>query len=215
MTRDHSPTDIQLTIATACDHLAARDARLKRLIDIFGPPNLNPDRDPYQALVRSIIFQQISGKAAQAILQRFLALFPGDSFPSAARLAQAEAAGLRAAGLSQRKAEYVIAIAQAFLETDFQQEGFREMSDQEVSERLTRIRGVGQWTADMFMIFTLARLDVLPLSDQGIRNGMRRFFELENHLIEAEMLRLTEHWKPYRSVASWYMWKVVDEEFTW
>ena len=89
------------------------------------------------------------------------------------------------------------------------------LSDIEVSEKLTSIRGVGQWTADMFMIFTLARLDVLPLNDQGIKNGMQSFFELDHLPVSDEMLALTEHWKPYRSIASWYMWKVVDEAFEW
>ena len=101
------------------------------------------------------------------------------------------------------------------MDPEFLGDRLDELIDIEVSEKLTSIRGVGQWTADMFMIFTLARLDVLPVNDQGIRNGMQVFFELD-HLPEAnKMLELTEHWKPYRSIASWYMWKVVDEDFKW
>ena len=202
-------------IALGCTQLSASDVRLKALIDTFGPPSLNRGGDPYAALVRSIIFQQISGKAARAIYNRFLALFPDSDFPTPGELAQAKIEQLRAAGLSRRKAEYVTGIGQTFLAHDFLGKNIDELSDLEVSEKLTSIRGVGQWTADMFMIFTLARLDILPLNDQGIRNGMETFFELDHLPVAEEMLELTEHWKPYRSLASWYMWKVVDEAFEW
>ncbi len=200
---------------TASRKLAESDTKLKRLIDIFGPPELGRGGDPYQALVRSIISQQISWKAARAIRERFLALFPDTEFPSPQVLAQASPAEIRQAGLSQRKSEYVVGIAQAFSDPDFLGNDMDDLSDEDVSARLTSIRGVGQWTADMFMIFTLARLDILPLNDQGIKNGLKAFFKLDHHPDPAEMLVLTEHWKPYRSVASWYMWKVVDEDFQW
>lgn len=207
--------DLLNQIALACQRLSESDPRLKVLIETFGPPGLERGGDPYQALVRSIIFQQISGKAARAIFNRFLAIFPVSKFPTPRELSQADISELRRAGLSQRKAEYVIGIGIAFLDPHFLDDRIDDLSDLQVSEKLTSIRGVGQWTADMFMIFTLARLDVMPLKDQGIRNGMQRFFALD-HLPEAhEMLTLTDHWKPFRSIASWYMWKVVDEDFQW
>lgn len=207
--------DLLNQIALACQRLSESDPRLKVLIETFGPPGLERGGDPYQALVRSIIFQQISGKAARAIFNRFLAIFPVSKFPTPRELSQADISELRRAGLSQRKAEYVIGIGTAFLDPHFLDDRIDDLSDLQVSEKLTSIRGVGQWTADMFMIFTLARLDVMPLKDQGIRNGMQRFFALD-HLPEAhEMLTLTDHWKPFRSIASWYMWKVVDEDFQW
>lgn len=202
-------------VVLACEHLSACDNRLKTLIDVFGAPELERGGDPYQALVRSIIYQQISGKAAQAIYNRFLALFPNSTFPNPHQLSKAKILELRQAGLSQRKAEYVSGIGEAFLDSTFLGDNLNDLTDVEVSTKLTSIRGVGQWTADMFMIFTLARLDVLPLNDQGIRNGMQMFFELDNLPEAREMLDLTSHWKPYRSIASWYMWKVVDEDFKW
>ena len=202
-------------VLQGCQHLSTSDKRLKHLIDTFGPPELTPGGDPYKALVRSIVFQQISGKAAQAIFQRFLAIFPASNFPTPVLLSRVDIMVLRAAGLSQRKAEYVIAIATAFLDPNFLGESINTLSDEEVSTKLTSIRGVGQWTADMFMIFTLARLDVLPLGDQGIKNGMRIFFQVDTNPSEDDMQKLTAHWKPYRSIASWYMWKVVDEDFQW
>lgn len=198
-------------ILEAGRYLSKQDEGLKGLIKTFGLPELRTDRDPYQALVSSIISQQISGHATQAIRGRFLALFPGSDFPRPQQLAEEDISSLRSAGLSQRKSEYVKAIAQAFLIPNFPASGFNEMTDAEVTEKLTAIRGVGQWTTDMFMIFTLGRLDILPLNDQGIRNGMRIFFGLEQHPSPVEMLDLTAHWKPYRSVASWYLWKLVDE----
>jgi DNA-3-methyladenine glycosylase II len=199
----------------ACEILAARDPRLETLISSFGIPDFRAGGIPYEALVRSIISQQISWKAAQAIRGRFLALFPESDFPPPEALAVADVSQLRLAGLSQRKAEYVIAIARAFLDPEFLGDNLHEASDSKVSEKLTSIRGVGQWTADMFMIFTLARPDILPLNDQGIKNGMEVFFGLDHSPTATEMLGLTEHWKPYRSIASWYMWKVVDEAFQW
>jgi len=206
---------LRAQVAFGCAQLAEADSRLKALIETFGPPELERGGDPYQALVRSIIYQQISGKAARAIYNRFLAIFPNSRFPSPQELSQVNIDHLRAAGLSQRKAEYVTGIGQTFLDHEFLGKTIDSLSDIEVSEKLTSIRGVGQWTADMFMIFTLARLDILPLNDQGIRNGMETFFELDHLPVAEEMLELTEHWKPYRSIASWYMWKVVDEAFEW
>lgn len=202
-------------IALACQQLSESDTRLKALIETFGPPELERGGDSYQALVRSIIFQQISGRAARSIFYRFLAIFPGSNFPSPQKLSDAEIPELRKAGLSQRKAEYVTGIGTAFLDPHFLDDQIDNLSDIQVSEKLTALRGVGQWTADMFMIFTLARLDVLPLNDQGIRNGMQVFFEMDHLPAIEEMVELTEHWKPYRSIASWYMWKVVDEDFQW
>ncbi len=211
----NSASILKASINTGCLYLSRVDPRLKSLINTFGAPELKRGGNPYEALVRSIIFQQISGKAARAIFNRFLDIFPNSKFPSPEKLSKANIPQLRAAGLSQRKAEYVTGIGTAFLDPDFLGHNIDDLTDLEVSEKLTSIRGVGQWTADMFMIFTLVRLDVLPLNDQGIRNGIQIFFKLDHIPHEEEMLDLTEHWKPYRSIASWYMWKVVDEAFQW
>ena len=205
----------QSYLKEACNALSSYDARLKQLIEAFGLPDIQAGGNPYEALVRSIISQQISWKAARAIRGRFLALFPETDFPSPEVLALADIGDLRQAGLSQRKAEYVVGIAQAFSDPHFLGSGIDTMSDTDISAKLTSIRGVGQWTADMFMIFTLARPDILPLNDQGIKNGLQTFFDLDHVPDAIEILTLTAHWKPYRSIASWYMWKVVDEAFEW
>ena len=203
------------TIGEACAFLAENDQGLKILYSQFGPPELKPNASYYQALVRSIIFQQLNGKAAQTILDRFLLLFPGQTFPVPETLADADVILLRQAGLSQRKAEYVIGIAEVFSDSTFLKEDISQMTDVDVSEKLTSIRGIGQWTADMFLIFTLLRPDVLPLNDLGIKKGMQIFFKLSEMPDADEMIELSSHWKPFRSAACWYMWKVVDEDWNW
>jgi len=202
-------------IDDACEFLSKNDKGLKILHSQFGSPELRPNTSYYQALVRAIIFQQLNGKAAQTILDRFLGLFSGESFPNPETLADADIAILRQAGLSLRKAEYVIGIAEAFSESGFFDGDIRQLTDESVSERLTSIRGVGQWTADMFLIFTLLRPDVLPLNDLGIKKGMQIFFKLSEMPDADEMIQLSSHWKPFRSAACWYMWKIVDEGWTW
>ncbi len=208
-------SELAQNISQGAMTLAAKDVKLKELIDVFGIPDLSRGGDPYEALVRSIISQQISWKAARAIMGRFLGLFPGTDFPAPKQLASADLGRLREAGLSQRKAEYVMGIAESFMSPGFLGNEMDALSETDISEKLTSIRGVGQWTADMFMIFTMARLDVLPLNDQGIKNGIQKFFGLDHLPVPEEMTVLTDHWRPYRSIGSWYMWKVVDEDFEW
>jgi DNA-3-methyladenine glycosylase II len=202
-------------IVMGCDHLAQADPRLEQLITQFGLPQISSGRDPYEALVRSIVSQQISWKAASKIFERFLALFPSAEFPDPQTLAAADLSQLRAAGLSQRKAEYVIGIGEAFSRRAFSAVDLQGLSDAEVASMLTAIRGVGQWTVDMLMLFTLGRADILPLSDLGIRKGIQSCFGLEGLPDRAQMEDLTRHWQPYRSLASWYMWKIVDDGFEW
>jgi len=204
-----------MTPSTACEELSARDARLKLLIEKFGIAELRIGQDPFEALVRSIVSQQISWKAARKIFERFLALFPETDFPTPQKLAAADLLELRGAGLSQRKAEYVIGIGWAFSEEGFEAVDFHNLSDDDVSRKLTEIRGVGQWTVDMLMLFTLGRMDILPLTDLGIKKGIQQFFDLDTLPDAEKMIELTEHWRPYRSIASWYMWKIVDEGFEW
>ena len=199
-------------VQEACGHLSAIDSKFKSLIEAFPPPQFTPNENYYQALVRSIIFQQISGRAGQKIFERFVNLFQSSPFPSPELLSTTNVKFIRQAGLSQRKAEYVIGIAEAFSNPKFLDNSVSLMSDEEVSLNLTKIRGVGQWTADMFLIFTLARPDILPVGDHGVKKGMQVFFQLSNLPDNETMYKLTESWMPYRSIACWYMWKIVDEK---
>ena len=199
----------------ACSQLAEIDSGIEILRGQFGDPEFRPKASYYQALVRSIIFQQLNGKAAQAILDRFLQLFPGEDFPSPEILSDSDISLLRSAGLSQRKSEYVKGIALAFSDSEFLPKDIGLWTDTQVSEKLTSIRGVGQWTADMFMLFTLLRPDILPLNDLGIQKGIQIFFKLPKLPDPSEMSNLTVHWRPYRSIGCWYMWRIVDENWSW
>lgn len=203
------------TLVEACNRISRIDSGIGILHSKFGIPNLRSNTSHYHSLVRSIIFQQLNGNAAQSIFNRFLKLFPGEEFPSPERLSNSDISLLRTAGLSKRKSEYVKGIALAFSESEYLTENYDQWTDSQVSERLTVIRGIGQWTADMFMIFTLLRPDILPLNDLGIKKGLQIFFKLPRLPKSAEMSSLTEHWRPYRSIGCWYMWKIVDENWSW
>ncbi len=202
-------------LKAACSRIAERDSGVNILLNKFGIHSLESSISRYQDLVSSIIFQQLNGKAAQTILERFIKLFPGEDFPSPESLSGSDISLLRTAGLSQRKSEYVKGIAQAFSDPEYFPEDVDKWTDLQVSEKLTSIRGVGQWTADMFMIFTLLRPDILPLNDLGIQKGMQVFFKLPTLPSPDEMCALTEHWRPYRSIGCLYMWTIVDENWSW
>lgn len=188
-----------------------RDADLRELIRRAGAFTLAPRRPaaPFPALLRAIVYQQLSGKAAATIHGRVMALFPGRAHPSPEQLLDIDASVLRGAGLSQNK---LLAVRDLALKV---QDGtvpslrrLRNMPDEEVVERLVVVRGVGRWTAEMFLIFTLCRPDVLPLNDLGIHRGFCRVYGGESD--PARLLATGERWRPYRSVASWYLWRAAD-----
>jgi len=183
-----------------------------RLIERVGPIKLKPRRlPPFQSLVQAIIYQQLSGKAAQTILGRFQALFADGQFPAAAQVLELAPENFRAAGLSRPKAGYVRGIGEhavagrlpTLVECD-------QLTDGEIVQRLTEMKGVGRWTAEMFLIFNLGRPDVLPVHDLGVRKGFKIAFG-KRKLPEPEPLeRYGSRWKPYRTTAAWYLWRAVD-----
>lgn len=191
------------------------DSKLELLIDKFDTPELEPSHNYFESLTRSIIFQQLSGKAAGTIYKRFLNIFPSDSFPLPREVLKTEETQLRSVGLSYRKASYVLALAEAFNSQSFLPKDLDKLNNIQISELLIQIRGIGQWTADMFLIFSLNRLDIIPLTDLGIQKGMKEFFNLNVLPSDKKMSRLSNKWKPYRSIASLYMWKIVDDGFNW
>jgi len=182
------------------------------LIDRIGPPKFRPRRlPPFQSLVHAVIHQQLSGKAAGTILRRFLELFGGDGFPAPAAVLRVPPEKLRSAGLSKPKVSYVHGIAQEALgglipslaECD-------KLTDAEIVDRLTRIKGIGRWTAEMLLIFNLGRPDVLPVHDLGVRKGFQ-FAYRKRRLPEPESLaRHGLRWAPYRTTAAWYLWRAAD-----
>ena len=205
------------SIATVDPRRAVRalkraDARLARVIETTLPYRLRPTTwTPFQALFRSIVYQQLSGKAASTILGRVIALFPGRDFPSPEDVLTATEESLRGAGLSRNKFLAVRDLAAKALDgTVPERDEMSRMSDEEIIERCTAVRGIGRWTVEMMLIFHLARPDVLPVDDLGVRKGAMRLYRLRKLPSPERLAQIAEPWRPWRSVGSWYMWRVME-----
>jgi DNA-3-methyladenine glycosylase II len=184
------------------------------VIDRHGPPPLTPTRDPFQSLARAIVYQQLTGKAAGTIFARFVALFPGGKFPSPELLARTPLPRLRSAGLSGGKAAALLDLAAHFADGRVRPAELRRAPEEAVRAALLPVRGIGPWSCDMFLIFGLVRPDVLPVGDLGVRKGMQLHFRLRALPEAARMEKLAAPWRPYRSLAAWYMWRVVEDSLT-
>ncbi|HYM65109.1 MAG TPA: DNA-3-methyladenine glycosylase [Candidatus Sulfotelmatobacter sp.] len=186
-----------------------KDPILNKLVKKYGAPNNFKDRSKflYEELVESIIGQQLSGKAADTIFKRFLALYKGSKFPKPEELLKTNVEKLRGAGMSYSKASYIKNIAQAFKDKKLDAKKLKKMSDEEVKTELVKIKGVGNWTAEMILIFTLKREDVFSLGDAGLRRAIKNLYNIEK---EKDILKLSEKWKPKRSYACWYLWRSLE-----
>jgi DNA-3-methyladenine glycosylase II len=195
----------------ACKHLARRDRVMKKLIPRVGEGRLESRGDAFTTLARSIVGQQISVKAAQAVWDRFVALTSGPShcLPPSAVLGL-DAPQIRAAGLSARKVEYLCDLAQHFDSGAVHVAEWQKMDDEAIVEELVAIRGIGRWTAEMFLIFHLLRPNVLPLDDVGLIKGISVNYFSGEPVSRAEAREVGDAWAPYRSVATWYIWRSLD-----
>ena len=197
----------------ALAHLRRRDRALKRIVDIIGPrkpARLGSAQTPFATLLRSIVYQQLSGKAAGSIHRRLLGLLPNGR-PSARGLLALDDADLRAAGLSRSKVLSVRDLAERAAARRLpSRRALDAMDDEAIIERLTEIRGVGRWTVEMLLIFTLGRPDVLPVTDLGVRRGFMVCRGDEELPEPADLLAHGEIWRPWRSVASWYLWRASE-----
>ena len=202
-------------IQICTDHLVSIDKKFALLIERFGYPDITGKKDFYNALAKSIIYQQLSGKAAGTIYSRVLAICGNTNKLDPEIILNTPDDMLRTAGLSAAKTRYIKALSHTHLDGGILPKEPSEMTNLEISESLTRIKGIGQWTADMFLIFTLVRPDILPLTDLGIKKGFAVFFGLKDLPDEKYMLKKASKWKPYRSLASWYLWEMVDNDFSW
>lgn len=194
-------------------HLAKVDPVMRRLIREVGPFALTPRgrRTPFESLARAIAFQQLHEKAAESILKRFIALFPGRRFPRPAELLTANVDAIRGAGFSGAKVLALRDLAAKTLDgTVPTSRAITLLDDDAIVERLVEVRGVGRWTVEMLLIFQLGRPDVLPADDFGIRNGFRLAYRRRAMPTPKEVLRHGERWKPYRTAAAWYLWRAVD-----
>ena len=189
-----------------------RDAVLKRVIRQVGPFTLKPARrQPYEALVRAIAHQQVHGRAAEAILGRFIALCPEADFPAPDAVLALTPEAMRGAGLSANKVLAIRDIAEkAALGVIPNRAAARRLSDEVLIERLVALRGVGRWTVEMLLIFTLGRADILPVDDFGVREGYRVAAGLPEQPKPKALAEIGEAWAPYRTTAAWYLWRVAD-----
>lgn len=203
------------TIDDALNHLSQSDKRFKSVIDQFGKPNFEPETNYLKSLVRSIIYQQLSGKSASAIYNRFIELFNEGDFPNENDILSQTIETYRSIGLSIQKSTYIKEIAKASLEEKIQLNSYPQLSDDEIRNELIQVKGIGPWTIDMFLMFTLNRMDVLPTNDLGIQKGFMIIFKLDDLPNPEFMIENSENWKPYRTIACWYLWKLVDGPFEW
>ena len=202
--------------------MLAKDKRFAPLLKKHGKPQLvrgnGSAQSLFQALVRAIIYQQLSGKAAATIYARFIALFNDPKkpvnkylFPKPKEVLQMDFLTLRQAGLSGQKATYIQDLALKFTDGTIKHRQLHRMSSDEVTKHLTQVKGVGVWTVHMLEIFTLGRLDVLPVGDLGIRKGFQLVYKLKALPTPKEMEALATPWREHASVASWYLWRAADE----
>jgi DNA-3-methyladenine glycosylase II len=191
----------------ACRHLARKDRVMKRLIPQFGDACLQSRGDAFTTLARSIVGQQISVKAAQTVWDRFAAL---PRKMTSANVLKLKVDDMQAAGLSARKIEYLVDLALHFDSGAIRADAWPAMTDDEIIAELIGIRGIGRWTAEMFLIFHLMRPNVLPLDDVGLINGISRNYFSGETVSRSEAREVAAAWAPYCSVATWYIWRSLD-----
>jgi DNA-3-methyladenine glycosylase II len=193
--------------AEACAHLAKKDRVMKKLIPQFGDAILETRGDAFVTLARSIVGQQISVKAAQTVWDRF-ALLSKRMTPAAVLKLKVD--DMRAAGLSVRKVEYLVDLAVHFSAGAVHVKAWQEMDDEAIIDELVTIRGIGRWTAEMFLIFHLLRPNVLPLDDVGLINGISRNYFSGEPVSRSDAREVAQAWSPYATVATWYIWRSLD-----
>jgi DNA-3-methyladenine glycosylase II len=197
----------------AVEYLSKADATLGRLMSVVGPFNIQIRSlsSPFEALARNIIYQQLHGAAAATIHSRVLSVVGGKKRMRPQNILEASDEQLRSAGLSRNKMMALRDLAEKSLDGTVPTGArLRRMGDEEIIERLTRVRGIGQWTVEILLMFGLGRPDVLPVGDYGVRKGFSLVYGTEGLPAPKELARYGERWRPYRSVASWYMWRAVD-----
>jgi DNA-3-methyladenine glycosylase II len=195
----------------AITHLKSVDPVLARIIDVVGPCRLEARRTGthYDALVRSIVFQQLSGKAASTIHRRFTEIYPGKR-PRAEHVLSTAEERLRAAGLSRQKIGYLRDLSARVADRSLPLAHLGRLSDDAIIEHLVQVKGIGRWTVQMFLMFRLGRPDVLPELDLGVQNAIQRAYGLKKRPTPKDVLRIGEKWRPYASIASWYLWRSLE-----
>ena len=195
--------------------LSSNDLRLKTFLQKFNVPVLPIEKNYFWSLCRSVIYQQISGKAAKKISDRYLSLFDQDVKMTPADVMEIDIEKIYKVGISRQKSSYIKNIADAFSNNIINEKKISELDDQEIIKQLTSIKGVGRWTAEMFLIFTLRRTDVFPVTDLGVQKGFQIYYSLDNLPTIEMMNQKSESWRPYRTIMSLYLWYAVEGPFEW
>jgi len=194
-------------------HLAAMDGDWAALVGEVGPcgMQIHSERQPYESLVRTVAYQQLHGRAAKAILDRFMALYPDTAFPEPERVLATDETVLRGCGFSASKIATIRGIAEKTLDgTVPTRQAAEALADDELIRRLVTLRGVGRWTVEMLLMFTLGRPDILPVDDFGVREGWRMLKSLPEQPKPRELAEIGKAWSPFRSAAAWYLWRATE-----
>ncbi len=200
---------LRFSAAAAYRHLRQADPVVGRLIEEHGPYRPRPAMDHYESLLRTVMFQQLNGRAASAIQERWMALY-GGRYPTPTELLATTDDAFRSVGISRQKTGYLRDIAGRMLSGALDFRHLDQMHDEQVVEQITQVSGLGEWSAHMFLMFQLGRPDVMPVGDFGVRNGMRLAYGLREMPSPARAREIGAAWAPYRSVGSWYMWRAVE-----
>jgi DNA-3-methyladenine glycosylase II len=193
-------------------HLKKHDPILARAITGIELRALPKEKNHFRSLVAAIVNQQLSGKAADTILGRFVALFPRKEFPAPEDVIKLPAARMRKAGLSKMKVGFIKNLAKKVSDKTVNLKTIDSWTDEEVVEHLTQVKGIGPWTAEMFLIFSLGREDVFSYGDLGLKNAIKNIYKLKKHPTPAQAKKITDKWRPYRSLGSRYLWASLDNE---
>tara|TARA_B100000575_G_scaffold74475_1_gene58063 strand:+ start:157 stop:795 length:639 start_codon:yes stop_codon:yes gene_type:complete len=197
------------------NYLSSLNVKLSKFIKSYNVPNLPVEKNYFWSLCRSVIYQQISGKAAKKISERYLSLYANGEEMLPNEVIDIDIEKIFNVGISRQKASYIKNIAHAFNTKIIDEKNISKLDDQEIISQLTTIKGVGRWTAEMFLIFTLRRPDVFPVTDLGVQKGFQIFYSLDNLPTIELMNEKSESWKPYRTIMSLYLWYAVEGPFEW
>jgi DNA-3-methyladenine glycosylase II len=204
-----------MNIDEAIKFLQQADPIMGKLIKKFDPPNLKPNQNHFKSLVRSIIYQQLSGASASMIYDRFKNLLDDEKSLNSDNILKIHSTELKKVGLSKQKIIYLKELSKQWHGIQRKFSNISMMSNHEISKTLLKVKGIGQWTVDMFLIFTLAREDVFPSGDLAIKKGFATIRNMDTLPTEKFMKDESKIWKPFRTVASLYLWKITDGEFEW
>lgn len=201
-----------MNIDNIIEYLKKNDAIMKEIINLVGNYSIHIRQDPYLALVESIIYQQLTGKAANSIYQRFVNYYNILQTPE--KILSTSDETMKSFGLSNKKIEYIKLLSKEITMKNLNLGSLSTLDDEEIINQLIKMKGIGRWTADMFLIFCLGRKDVFPVHDLGIKKAIQKWYlksNIEFPATKEKMLEISQLWKPYRSIATWYLWKSLSK----